>query len=215
MRALDNERLLRFENNDPAEVRQLTMDATLAQKAAYQLDWTGTWRLHTDMPFYDLQREDSAPLEVIIRFELPAPIRVGKLLTAGFGLSRPAVRGMVDSGRIRRPCPSTPRPARTSPSLSSPPHRRHPSGHEVPPRGAVTCAAGGPYHPARRPAAVGGPARRAAAGGDRPTGRAAAGTARVTANADVTMRAGQPPATSRRISSAHPQDRVIPAPPWP
>ena len=28
------------------------------------------------MPFYDLQREDAAPLEVIIRFELPAPIRV-------------------------------------------------------------------------------------------------------------------------------------------
>jgi hypothetical protein len=32
-----------------------------------------------------------------------APIRVEKLLTAGFGLSRPAVRGMVDSGRIRLP----------------------------------------------------------------------------------------------------------------
>ncbi|MEU5942869.1 DUF1062 domain-containing protein [Micromonospora sp. NPDC047548] len=105
VRALDNERLLRFENNDPAMVRQLTMDATLAHKAAYQLDWTGTWQLDTDIPFYDLQREDAAPLEVIIRFELPAPIRVEKLLTAGFGLSRPAVRGMVDSGRIRLPLP--------------------------------------------------------------------------------------------------------------
>ncbi|WP_446215327.1 DUF1062 domain-containing protein [Micromonospora sp. IBHARD004] len=105
VRALDHERLLRFENNDPAMVRQLTMDATLAHKAAYQLDWTGTWQLDTDIPFYDLQREDAAPLEVIIRFELPAPVRVEKLLTAGFGLSRPAVRGMVDSGRIRLPLP--------------------------------------------------------------------------------------------------------------
>ena len=105
VRALDHERLLRFENNDPAMVRQLTMDATLAHKAAYQLDWTGTWQLDTDIPFYDLQREDAALLEVIIRFELPAPIRVEKLLTAGFGLSRPTVRGMVDSGRIRLPLP--------------------------------------------------------------------------------------------------------------
>jgi hypothetical protein len=55
------------------------------------------------MPFYDLECEDPAPLEVIIRFELPAPIRVEKLLTAGFGLSRSAVRGMVDSGRVRLP----------------------------------------------------------------------------------------------------------------
>ncbi|MEV4621089.1 DUF1062 domain-containing protein [Asanoa sp. NPDC049573] len=103
VRALGNERLLRFENNDPAMVRQLTMDPTLARKGAYQLDWTGTWQLDTDIPFYDLQREDAAPLEVIVRFELPAPIRVEKLLTTGFGLSRPAVRGMVDSGRIRLP----------------------------------------------------------------------------------------------------------------
>ncbi|GAB3832883.1 DUF1062 domain-containing protein [Dactylosporangium cerinum] len=101
----DDERLRRFENNDPAMVRQLTMDATLAHKAAYQLDWTGTWQLDTDMPFCDLQREDAAPLEVLVRFEFPAPIRVEKLLTAGFGLSRPAVEGMVDSGRIRLPLP--------------------------------------------------------------------------------------------------------------
>jgi hypothetical protein len=76
VRALDHERLLMFENNDPAMVRHLTMDATLARKAAYRLDWTGTWRLDTDTPFYDLQREDAAPLEVIIRFELPATFLV-------------------------------------------------------------------------------------------------------------------------------------------
>ncbi len=105
VRALEHERLVMFENNDPAMVRQLTMDATLARRAAYQLDWTGTWQLDTDIPFYDLQREDAAPLEVIIRFELPAPVRVEKLLTTGFGLSRPAVRRLVDSGRIRLPLP--------------------------------------------------------------------------------------------------------------
>jgi hypothetical protein len=48
VRALDHERLVRFENNDPA------MDATLAHRSAYRLDWAGTWRLDTDMPFYDV-----------------------------------------------------------------------------------------------------------------------------------------------------------------
>src|ERR1700723_1636648 len=57
----------------------------------------------TDMPSCDLERADPAPLEVVIRFELPAPIRVEKLLTTGFGLSRSAVKGMVDAGRIRLP----------------------------------------------------------------------------------------------------------------
>ena len=103
VRALESERLLMFENNDPAMVRELAMDAALARKAAYQLDWSGTWELETDMPFYELERADPAPLKVIIRFELPVPIRVEKLLTTGFGLSRSTMRGMVDSGRIRLP----------------------------------------------------------------------------------------------------------------
>jgi len=55
------------------------------------------------MPFRELERADPAPLTVIIRFEIPVPIRVEKLLMTGFGLSRSAVRGMVDSGRIRLP----------------------------------------------------------------------------------------------------------------
>lgn len=105
VRALDHERLVMFENNDPAMVRQLTMDATLAHRAGYRLDWTGTWQLDTDLPFYDLQHDDAAPLTVVVRFELPAPVRVEKLLTAGFGLSRATIRGMVDSGRIRLPLP--------------------------------------------------------------------------------------------------------------
>ena len=105
VQAIAGERLVMFENNDPAMVRRLAMDAALAGTAGHRLDWSGTWELETDLPFYELEREDSAPLEVVVRFELPAPIRVGKLLTAGFGLSRSAVRGMVDAGRIRLPLP--------------------------------------------------------------------------------------------------------------
>lgn len=101
VRALESVRRRMFENNDPAMVRELAMDEALARQAAYQLDWSGTWELETDMPFYELERADPAPLKVIIRFELPVPIRVEKLLTTGFGRSRSAMRGMVDSGRIR------------------------------------------------------------------------------------------------------------------
>ena len=96
VQALDHERLLGFENNDPAVVRELTMNS------GERLDWTGTWELETDLPFYEIGK-DPEPLEVFVRFELPAPIRVEKLLMAGFGLSRSAVKGMVDSGRIRLP----------------------------------------------------------------------------------------------------------------
>jgi hypothetical protein len=103
VQALESGRLLMFENNDPALVRDLAMDGALAGKAGYQLDWSGTWELETSMPSCELDREDPVPLKVVIRFGLPAPIRVEKLLTAGFGLSRSAVRGMAGSGRIRLP----------------------------------------------------------------------------------------------------------------
>ncbi|MFS8103959.1 DUF1062 domain-containing protein [Lentzea alba] len=93
--ALDHDRLVRFEDNDPAIVRELV-------HAQRRLDWTGTWELETDLPFYDIEKADKT-LDVIVRFELPAPIRVEKLLTKGFGLSRPAVKRLVDSGRIRLP----------------------------------------------------------------------------------------------------------------
>jgi len=93
--ALDHDRLVRFERNDPAIVRELV-------HAQPRLDWTGTWELETDLPFYDVEQADD-PLEVFVRFELPAPIRVEKLLTRGFGLSRPTLKRLVDAGRIRLP----------------------------------------------------------------------------------------------------------------
>ncbi|MEU4806174.1 DUF1062 domain-containing protein [Actinosynnema sp. NPDC023587] len=103
VRSLDHGRLLGFETNDPSVVRGLVVDAASAGRAAYRLDWSGTWELETDLPFHDLGHDDPAPVEVVVRFELPAPVRVEKLLMAGFGLSRPAARGMVGSGRIRLP----------------------------------------------------------------------------------------------------------------
>ena len=90
-----------YEINDPALVRELTMSASLAAKNGYRLDWTGTWELETDTPFYS--PGDPAPLRVLISFELPAPIRVERLLMLGLGLSRAEVRRMAADGRIRSP----------------------------------------------------------------------------------------------------------------
>lgn len=108
VQALDSARRMKFEDNDLGVVRELVMSASLASRTAYQLDWAGTWELETDMPFYEL--DDGAPdpepldvLQVLVSFELPAPIRVEKLLMLGFGLSRSRVRILVASGRIHLP----------------------------------------------------------------------------------------------------------------
>ncbi|MEV6238313.1 DUF1062 domain-containing protein [Lentzea sp. NPDC051838] len=92
--ALNHARLVRFEDNDAAIVRELV-------HAQRKLDWTGTWELETDLPFYDI--DNAAELEVFVRFELPVPIRLEKLLTRGFGLSRPVLKRLVDAGRITLP----------------------------------------------------------------------------------------------------------------
>lgn len=102
VQALAHDRLVAFEDNDPAMVRRLLHESP-SGGPGYRLDWTGTWELDTDMPFYDVEREDAPPLEVLVRFEVPAPVRMENLLTAGLNLSRSAVRGMVRGGRIRVP----------------------------------------------------------------------------------------------------------------
>lgn len=101
VQSLDRARQLAYEANDPAMVREQTMSASLAAKNGYRLDWTGTWELETDLPFYS--PDDPASLKVLISFELPAPVRVERLLMLGLGVSRAEVRSMVATGRIRLP----------------------------------------------------------------------------------------------------------------
>ena len=101
VQALDPAHRLAFEANDPAMVRALTMSASLATKTGYQLDWTDTWRLDTDTPFYSPREPES--FRVLVGFELPVPIRVERLLMLGLNVSRGEVRRMVARGRIRLP----------------------------------------------------------------------------------------------------------------
>ncbi|GAB7184704.1 DUF1062 domain-containing protein [Kitasatospora sp. Ki12] len=99
--SLDPARLVAYENNDPAVVRELTMSASLATRNGYRLDWTGAWALETRTPLYAL--DDPTPLTVLVGFELPVPVRVERLLMLGLGLSRTAVRRLAGSGHIRVP----------------------------------------------------------------------------------------------------------------
>ncbi|WP_329042918.1 DUF1062 domain-containing protein [Streptomyces sp. NBC_00178] len=99
--SLEPARLVAYENNDPAVVRELTMSASLAARNGYRLDWTGTWEVETRTPLYAL--DDPAPFKVLVSFELPAPVRVERLLMLGLGLSRSGVRRMVGDGRIHLP----------------------------------------------------------------------------------------------------------------
>jgi len=138
--AIDRERLLMFENNDPAMVRDLVINGAPAGQAAYQLDWNGTWKLETGTPPGERGRADPAPLTVVIRFEIPVPIRVEKLLATGFGLSRSAVRGMAYSGRIRLPMAIKAKAREDFTFFIIATHRRHPTRqrisrptHKVPP----------------------------------------------------------------------------------
>jgi hypothetical protein len=101
VRSLDRARLVAYQANDPAMVRELTMSESLAAKNGYRLDWAGTWELQADPPFCSLA--DPAPLTVLISFELPAPIRAERLLMLGLGISRAEVQRAVADGRIRLP----------------------------------------------------------------------------------------------------------------
>ncbi|MBW4722372.1 DUF1062 domain-containing protein [Saccharothrix obliqua] len=95
VQSLEPALLVAYEANDPAAVRALTMSPSLAAKNGYRLDWTGTW---------DLVVSTARPSRtVLITFELPAPIRVERLLTLGLGISRGEVRRMVADGRLHLP----------------------------------------------------------------------------------------------------------------
>jgi hypothetical protein len=100
--SLDPARLVKFEENDAGVVRELATSASLAARTSYRLDWTGTWQLWTDLPFED-GLETAAPFEVHVRFELPAPVRVERLLTLGLRTSRSRIRSLVAAGRILLP----------------------------------------------------------------------------------------------------------------
>lgn len=103
VRDLDGARLTAFENNEADLVRELVTSASLAERRGYRLDWEGTWELETDIPFVDLEEGIPSDTEIFVRYELPVPIRVERLLMEGLGLSRGRVRTLIEDGLIRLP----------------------------------------------------------------------------------------------------------------
>lgn len=63
VRSLAPARLVAYETNDPAVVRELAMSASFATRNRYRLDWTATWELASDRPVLG----GPTPLEVLTR----------------------------------------------------------------------------------------------------------------------------------------------------
>ncbi|HWC82658.1 MAG TPA: DUF1062 domain-containing protein [Pseudonocardiaceae bacterium] len=101
VQSLEPARLVAYETNSPAAVRELAMSGSLAAKNGYRLDWSDTWELATDSPGHAL--DDRAALQVLISFELPAPVRVERLLMLGLRLSRTRVRQLFADGQVNLP----------------------------------------------------------------------------------------------------------------
>ncbi|MFJ9537581.1 DUF1062 domain-containing protein [Streptomyces sp. NPDC101225] len=150
--SLEPARLTAYESNDPTAVGQWAMSAALAAKNAYRLDWTGTWHLLTDAPLHE--PDAPAPLMVTVGFELPAPVRVERLLTLGLGVSRTEVRRMLAAGRIQLPMAPGARTRRdfeftverggtaglaadSAVTVSGAPRRAVPAAHHASPRASV------------------------------------------------------------------------------
>ncbi|MEV0382612.1 DUF1062 domain-containing protein [Nonomuraea sp. NPDC050643] len=93
---LGNERIRRYESNDSASIATALMDQNIARRNNYRLDWEGAWCL-------EVQPLASCGGHVLVRFEVPVPIRPVKILMRGLALSRGKVVEAVGSGLITMP----------------------------------------------------------------------------------------------------------------
>ncbi|MFD0819827.1 DUF1062 domain-containing protein [Micromonospora zhanjiangensis] len=86
--------------NDPELVASRLLDPWLARRNRYTLDWTGAWRLDAPSEWID----EGWPVQVRVAFEDPVPVRPGRLVAHGLGLSRNDVLRRVKCDiSLRRP----------------------------------------------------------------------------------------------------------------
>lgn len=87
--------------NDPELVASTLLDPLLARRNRFTLDWTGAWRLDTPSPAW---LDEAWPVQVEVVFEDPVPVRPGRLIARGLGLSRNEVLRRVKCDiSLRRP----------------------------------------------------------------------------------------------------------------
>ncbi|WP_223166687.1 DUF1062 domain-containing protein [Nonomuraea sp. SYSU D8015] len=85
VRSLGTAGLRAFEANDPALVAQTLLDPLFARRNRLTLDWDGAWRLDTP----EGRIVDAAwPVRVEVVFLDPVPVRPGRLIAQGLGISR-------------------------------------------------------------------------------------------------------------------------------
>ncbi|WP_308042822.1 DUF1062 domain-containing protein [Micromonospora sp. PLK6-60] len=90
-----------YHTNDPDLVASRLMDPLLARRNRFALDWTGAWRLDAPPP---PPLDEAWPLQVEVAFEEPVPVRPGRLIAHGLGLSRSEVLRRIKCDiSLRRP----------------------------------------------------------------------------------------------------------------
>ncbi|MFI0420794.1 DUF1062 domain-containing protein [Spongiactinospora sp. 9N601] len=91
VRSLDPARLRAFEANDQALVAHVLLDPAVARRNRFVLDWRGAWRLESSAV------EAAWPYRVNVAFLDPVPVRPGRLIAQGLGISRGEVERRIKS----------------------------------------------------------------------------------------------------------------------
>ena len=86
VRSFDPAELAGYHASDPDLVAARLLDPLLARRNHFTLDWEGAWRL--DVP--PAVPGASWPVKVEVVFADPVPVRPGRLIAQGLGLSRNA-----------------------------------------------------------------------------------------------------------------------------
>ncbi|QVQ52690.1 DUF1062 domain-containing protein [Spiractinospora alimapuensis] len=103
VKSFDPTQLDGYHSSDPDLVASTLLDPRLARRHHFALNWEGCWRLDTPSVWVD----EPWPVQVVVHFEDPVPLRPERLVARGLGLSRNAVLRRVKSEiPLRRPTSS-------------------------------------------------------------------------------------------------------------
>ncbi|WP_230528694.1 DUF1062 domain-containing protein [Streptomyces coeruleorubidus] len=86
----------RMHDNDPGLAAELLQDPVVRRRNRIALDWDDAWRLDTGGSDH-LDRE---VIDVSVRFAARIPVRPGRLIAEGFGLSRAEVGRLIAEGKL-------------------------------------------------------------------------------------------------------------------
>ncbi|MFJ6835556.1 DUF1062 domain-containing protein [Streptomyces sp. NPDC091209] len=96
VRSIRPELLDRLHANDPGLAAELLQDPVVRRRNRVALDWGNAWRLDTGGP----DHPDREVIDVSVRFAARIPVRPGRLIAEGCGLSRADVERLIAEGKL-------------------------------------------------------------------------------------------------------------------